>query len=215
MDGSYIRDTVGPDHTIFDFIVINGTEVYGVFDGQGIAKGTKIWTSTTEFGFTLPLTKKTVFATVGSGLIDFTGPSIPSVRFKFARDLSFLPLGPEFLGVYSVLKSKPKKRVAITGLGLLDIIGAPKKVVFTTISIDSASKTATMSDGTSSVVLHMGYAPSAEYTDDAGVVHKLANRIAFGGEESPEPTNTKEEDTPMALILGLAIVGLFSFNKIF
>ena len=166
MDGSYIRDTVGPDHTIFDFIVINGTEVYGVFDGQGIAKGTKIWTSTTEFGFTLPL-------------------------------------------------SKPKKRVAITGLGLLDIIGAPKKVVFTTISIDSASKTATMSDGTSSVVLHMGYAPSAEYTDDAGVVHKLANRIAFGGEESPEPTNTKEEDTPMALILGLAIVGLFSFNKIF
>jgi hypothetical protein len=216
MDGVYVREYIGADYTQFDFMVINGKDVYGVFEGEGVSKSyPKTWTSATKFTFETPYGNEQINAEISKGKIFFRGTGINPVSFKFVRDLTAnVPIDIPFLGRYTVIpKTNPPKYVFITGLGAVDFLDVanPKPFVFDTIVVDNTAKTATMKNSTSAIVINMTYSPTALYTDDKGVDHKLGGRYPFDGKDDPDPptgSGSGSSDTSMALILGLVIAGL-------
>ena len=225
MSGVYVREYIGAQETQFDFMVINGKDVYGVFEAEGVPKSEpKTWTSPTKFTFETPYSNEEINAEISTGKIFFRGTGINPVSFKLIRDLTAnVPIDTPFLGRYQVLpKTNPPKYVIISGLGAVDYfdVANPKGILFDTIVVDNTAKTATMKNSTSTIVIEMTTPPqskiTARYTDDKGVLHTLGERYPFDGKDGPDPpTGSSDRDTPMALILGLVIVGLFAFNNIF
>ena len=123
MDGVYVREYIGADYTTFDFMVINGKDAYGVFEGEGVPKSEpKTWTSPTKFTFETPYSNEEINAEISKGMIFFRGTGISPVNFKFVRDLTAnVPIDTPFLGRYQVLpKTNPPKYVIISGLGAVD-----------------------------------------------------------------------------------------------
>jgi hypothetical protein len=214
MDGVYAPETP-PDHLKYDFIAINGKEVWGVIVGDAIRRQIATWKSSSEFSVKFPISRHLAIGEGVTGGVLIRTKDIPGgVLFKKSTQ-NLNPPEAKFLGKFTVPGAK-KTRAWISGTNAeLFINGASKGVVtFDQVTKDPTSAIVRMRSKIANIDLDTGlYNPTVVWTDNTtSATYNLVRTGDFTGSDLPS-SESDDSDTSMALILIIVIVGILILNK--
>ena len=214
MDGVYAPETP-PDHLKYDFIAINGKDIWGVIVGDAILPTTSYWDTGSKFSVKFAFSSHLAIGEGVTGGVLIRTKDIPGgVLFKKSTQ-NLNPPETKFLGKFTLPTAK-KTRAWISGTNAeLFINGASQGVVtFDQVTKDPTSAIVRMRSKIANIDLDTKpYNPTVVWTDNtSSTTYKMARTGDFVGSDVPS-SESDDSDTSMALILIIVIVGILILNK--